>query len=164
MKTYRLLTSLVAILLAFASVFCFSACGKAPVTDILTESAESSSTPDPSQPSDPKIVGNLVGISKYGNVYLSTTTQEMTSGDFAFGDVVSVSFAGQSIDIPYCSNYSDVDAGNSGLFGKPEEPSLILAVNLGNFATAFGIADKVTSEDQSFEWVFRNGMSDSLTF
>lgn len=133
--------------LALASVFCFSACQK--------EVPEMTYQP---------ISGRIVSISKYGNVILSTSKWEMHANGYVFGDYVAVSFAGKSIDVPYCENYSDVDNGETGLFGKPDDETLTLAVNMGNFATAYGIADKISHEDESFEWVYREGASEDMTF
>lgn len=108
--------------------------------------------------------GNIVNISKYGNITLTTTKEEMTEKGFEFGDIVTVSFADESIDIPYCSTYSDVDAGAAGLFGRYDDETVTIAVNMGNFATIYNIADKITQEDQSYEWVYRESIDESLTF
>ena len=108
--------------------------------------------------------GNIANISKYGNIELTTTKEEMTENGFEFGDVVTVSFADESIDIPYCATYSDVDAGAAGLFGRYDDETVTLAVNVGNFATIYNIADKITQEDKSYEWVYREGIDETLTF
>ena len=146
MKT-RKATALVAAILALTSVFCFAACQK--------ETPELTYQP---------ISGTISSISKYGNIILSTTKAEMHTNGYAFGDVVTVSFAGKTIDVPYCESYSDIDTEKTGLFGKSDDETLTLAVNMGNFAAAYGIADKVTHDDESFEWVYREGMSKDLTF
>lgn len=156
----RILTLFLAIILVLASVFYLAACGKTPIP----ETSPATSNDPGTTPASNIIIGSIVGISKYGNIFISAVKEEMQTAGYEFGDLVTVSFAGKSIDVPYCSNYSDVDAGNSGLFSREEETSLILAVNLGNFATIYGIADKVTADDNSYEWVYREGMSDSLTF
>ena len=108
--------------------------------------------------------GNIANISKYGNITLTTTKEEMAENGFEFGDVVTVSFADESIDIPYCGTYSDVDAGAPGLFGRYDDETVTLAVNVGNFAAIYKIAEKITQEDQSYEWVYREGIDETLTF
>lgn len=161
MKMKRLFTILLAIILALASVLSSVACGKTPSSGIPTVPEENQNL---SEETPPTLTGSFVGISKYGNVFISATKEEMAEAGFEYGDIVTVSFAGKKIDIPYCSNYSDVDAGDSGLFGKDDEEMLNLAVNLGNFATTYEIADKVTAEDKTYQWVYREGISESLTF
>ena len=108
--------------------------------------------------------GNVEEISKYGNVKITTRKDEMAEKGYEFGDIVTVSFADKSVDMPYCGTYSDVDAGTAGLFGRPDDEVLTVAVNVGNFATIYGIADKVTKEDDSYEWVYRDGVDSSVTF
>ena len=57
--------------------------------------------------------------------------------------------------IPFCTNYSDVESGSYVACDKDE--GLILAINMGDFATDGGIAEKITAEDKSFTWVFPDG-------
>ena len=108
--------------------------------------------------------GTIEEISKYGNVKITTTKAEMTEKGYEFGDVVTVTFADKSVDMPYCGTYSDVDAGACGVFGRPDDDVLTVAVNVGNFATIYGIADKITHEDKSYEWVYRGGLDLPVTF
>ncbi len=143
----RIIKSIAAAALALASVFCFAACGK-EVPEITCQ----------------PVSGRIDSISKYGNIILTTSKAEMRDKGYMFGDVVTVSFAGKSMDVPYCENYSDIDNGETGLFGKSDDETLTLAVNMGNFAAAYGIADKVSHEDESFEWEYLEGMSSDMTF
>ena len=104
--------------------------------------------------------GDILQISKYGNVILSTTKEAMRSNGYEYGDIVTVTFGSRSIDVPYCSNYSDVDAGQPGLFGKSDDEIVILAVNTGNFATTYEIADKTDAG----EWMYHEGYSATTHF
>lgn len=146
MKTRRI-TSLIPAVVFCACLFILSACGKgAPEKKYA------------------KLTGTIDGISKYGNVVLTVSKAEMAEKGYEYGDTVTVSFADKSLDIPYCSNYSDVDSGLTGLFGKTDSETLILAVNMGNFASDYGIADKASKDGDSFEWVYRGGMSAETAF
>ena len=108
--------------------------------------------------------GTITEISKYGNVKITTTKAEMAEKGYEFGDVVTVTFADKSLDVPYCGTYSDVDAGAPGLFGRPDDEEVTIAVNVGDFATFYGIATKTTHEDKSYEWNYCDGIDESLTF
>ena len=118
-------------------------------------------TPEPAYQS---VSGTIVNISKYGNIGISATKAEMAEKGYEFGDIVTVSFADKSIDIPYCGTYSDVDAGSPGLFGRYDDETLTVAVNVGDFATIYGIAEKITNEDKTYEWVYNEGIDETLTF
>ena len=103
-------------------------------------------------------------ISKYGNVYLSLTCDEVKAAGYAYGDLVTLEFLGQSLDLPFCSGYSDVDSGSPGLFAREEDTYVLAAVNMGDFATAYGIAVKTTYEDKSYSWAYAAGVQGPVTF
>ena len=118
---------------------------------------------------DPAVdtVSTTAGISniqKYGNVVLDLAQEDFTALGYTFGDVVTVSFLGKEIDMPFCSNYSDVDTGASGLFARSGDPVLIVAINMGDFATANGIATKETFPDKTYVWHAAEGVADTVTF
>ena len=85
-----------------------------------------------------------VQISKYGNVILIIPHEQLL-GAFAYGDIVTVSFLDTSVDVPLCSNYSDVDSGEAVLRAKEGSDLAILAINAGNFAGTYGVATKNAS-------------------
>ena len=103
-------------------------------------------------------------IKKYGNVVLSTTCTEILDAGYNFGDVVTVSFADQSLDVPFCSNYSDVEAGTPAVFARQEDENVIVAINMGDFASTYKIAIKETAEDNSTTWSAPEGIEYPLTF
>lgn len=103
-------------------------------------------------------------FSKYGNVGITLTTEEFQAAGFDFGDVVTLSFLNQSITVPYCEDFSNVDSGKAGIFSIPSVDYLILAVNMGNFAETYGIAKKTTHEDKSYTWSYCEGVTAPVTF
>ena len=107
----------------------------------------------------------IVEISKYGNVKINLSHDVITE-NFKLGDIVTVSFGAESIDVPLCIAFSDVDSGKAGLFcqvsGDVEETEL--AINMGNFAEYYGIAEKTVFPDKTYVWEYRNGFSDSTQF
>lgn len=103
-------------------------------------------------------------IQKYGNVVLSLSCDEITEAGYAFGDVLTVRFLDQSMDIPFCNNYSDVDSGSPALFARDADTNAQLAINMGDFATTYGIATKTTNEDKSFFWTYQEGVTGPVSF
>ena len=81
-----------------------------------------------------------------------------------YGDVLNVTFNNQSLDLPYCSNYSDVEAYKTGVFGKSDDVNISLAINIGDFATTYEIATKNVNDDGTYEWVYKDGYSSDTTF
>ena len=108
---------------------------------------------------------DLEQISKFGNIKLVTDGRLMTQEDFAaqgieYGDIVTVSFLDQQMDIPVVNNYSEVGTGDRLL--RVDEAETELAINMGDFASEY-IADKSTFEDQTFAWTYKKGIGD-VTF
>ena len=106
-------------------------------------------------------------IQKYGNLVLSLPASELMAQGIAFGDVVTVSIAGQEYDMPVGSNYSDVDQGSMILRAVIKEESgedyIILAINMGDLATTTGIATKEkTEEDPGYIWHINEGVEEPV--
>ena len=96
-------------------------------------------------------------IQKYGNIVLDMEPKKLQEAGYAYGDILAVTIDGNTWQMPFCTNYSDVDNGSYVACDKDE--GLTLAINMGDFATAGGIAEKITAEDKSFTWVFPDGKS-----
>ena len=103
-------------------------------------------------------------IQKYGNVVLSLSCEEIKAAGYAYGDVLTVKFLDRHLEIPFCSNYSDVDSGSPAVFARADDEFVQLAINMGDFATTYGIALKATHEDKSFEWNWAEGVEGPVTF
>ena len=104
-------------------------------------------------------------ISRFGNIRLIRDGRHVTQDDFEdagieYGDIVTVSFLDQQMDLPVVKSYSEVGIGDRLLRVDGEETEL--AVNMGDFASEY-VADKSTFEDQSFVWTYKKGISD-VTF
>ena len=107
----------------------------------------------------------ILEISKYGNVKLDLSHSDVLEA-FEYGDILTVSFGSVSVDVPLGKNFSDVDSDCPGLFlqmdGDTQETEL--AVNMGNFAETYGIAEKIVHEDKSYEWQYCDEMSEKTAF
>lgn len=108
---------------------------------------------------------SLDNLSKFGNIKLMTDGRVMNRNDLdaagiEYGDVITVSFLDQQIDMPVVSEFSEVDAGVTML--REDEQEAEIAINMGDFASEY-IADKSNFEDGSFAWTYKKGISD-VTF
>ena len=103
---------------------------------------------------DTYISAEIVSISKYGNLHIDISMEELNAAGIEIGDVVDVKINEKLIeDIPVAYNYQNV------AFGKPivvkDDEEINIAINNGDFASTYGIARKVKTED-SFYWEITN--------
>ena len=94
-------------------------------------------------------------IQKYGNIVLDVKPEKLMKAGYDYGDMLAVTVDGTTYQIPLCTNYSDVDIGS--YVACNGDGLLTLAINMGDFATASGIAKRVIAEDKSVTWVFSGG-------
>lgn len=109
------------------------------------------------QISYPTVECGVREIQKYGNIVLDLEPNKLQEAGYACGDLLAVTIDGSSWEIPLCTNFSDVDNGANVM--RDDGKELIIAVNMGDFATVNGIAEKITADDKSFTWVFPDGRS-----
>ncbi|MGN0405138.1 MAG: tyrosine-protein phosphatase [Bariatricus sp.] len=105
----------------------------------------------------PTIESGVQEIQKYGNIVLDVKPKKLLEAGYEYGDILAVTIDGKTYQIPFCTNYSDVDTGSYVI--RDNDDVLIIAINTGDFATTNGIAEKSISEDKSFTWVFPGGKS-----
>ena len=110
----------------------------------------------------------VVDIQKYGNLVLSLPGSELMARGIGYGDVVTVTLNGQAYDMPVGSSYSDVDQGSMvcRLVVKADqgEDYIILAINMGDLATAAGIAVKEKTEAApGYVWHYQEGVQEPVT-
>ncbi len=101
-------------------------------------------------------------IQKYGNVELALKCTELLGAGYEYGDVLSVSFLGETLELPLCSNYSDVDSGNPGVFARQKDEFVLLAINMKDFATTYNVATKVTNPDNTVSWAPADGVTSTV--
>ena len=111
-----------------------------------------------------KTTADVAAIQKYGNVVLSLSKEELFKAGYQYGDVLNVSFLGQTLELPLCSNYSDVDSGTPAVFARDADTFVLVAINMGDFATKNNIATKTTNPDKSFVWTPCAGVTSPVNF
>ncbi len=109
----------------------------------------------------------VIDIQKYGNLMLSLPGSELLARGFAYGDIVNVAINGQVYEMPIGSNFSDVDQGSMicRVVIKEDlgEDYIVLAINMGDFATTAGIATKEKIEaDPGFVWHYNEGVAEPV--
>ena len=102
-----------------------------------------------------EVTSSVKEIQKYGNLVLTIEKKDLDAMGAEYGDVFKVSFQDTEVYAPYCTNYSDVDLGSIVLRNDGE--TLILAINMGDFATTYSIAEKVSNPDKTYKWIFEEG-------
>ncbi len=97
-------------------------------------------------------------FTKYGNLYLTIKKEDLENAGFEPGDILAVRFLNQELELPFTTNYSDVESGTPGLFALASSDYISMAINMGDFTTTYGIATKTTFEDKTYEWNINEGV------
>ena len=103
-------------------------------------------------------------IAKYGNVYTDCEAQTFFDQGYTWGDVVTVKFLNVELELPVVPTFSYVDQGTAGVFVNKDAETgaptgrVFLAINMGDFATTYGLATKTTNEDKTYFWTAVEGV------
>lgn len=119
--------------------------------------------------SDKITIGGLdadVWMTKYGNVYTDGKATDFLGEKwgFAWGDLVTVKFLNQELVLPVVPTYHYVDSGKPAIIVNKDDNGnptgyVSMAINMGNFATTYGIAEKHTNEDKTWYWTAMEGVT-----
>ena len=115
---------------------------------------EITTKPDDSTVTEPiQITTTIYDIAKHGNLILYMYGSDLYDKGFEHGDILEINIAGQTWDVPLCTSYSDVENGEAVLRAIDPTDGVVLAINVGDFATTAGIAEKtVIDEDPGYRW------------
>ncbi len=95
----------------------------------------------------------VADIAKYGNLILDKTGAELFADGLEYGDLLTVTILDKEWEMPLGSNYSDVDTGLPVVRAESEETPVVIAINMGDLATAAGIASKAKIEEEpGYRW------------
>ncbi len=75
---------------------------------------------------------------------LDTTFDEMKAHGVEVGDIITVTVADRSFELPVGTSYTDVDVGSMICRFDIEDNEIALAINMGSFASETGIGEKLT--------------------
>ena len=126
----------------------FAGCNKPDGTIENGGSTDNSTTAVPIQ-----ITTTIHEIAKHGNLVLYMYGADLFDKGFAHGDMVEIAIGEKTWDVPLCTSYSDVDNGEVVLRATGETDGVVLAINMGDFATTAGIAQKSAIEEEpGYRW------------
>ncbi len=122
------------------------------------------------EPENVKItIGGLdmnIWMTKYGNVYTDCkATTFFNKLGYTWGDLVTVKFLDKELDLPVVPSYHYVDSGKPAIIVEKNDKGeatgyVSMAINMGNFATTYGIAEKHTKEeDGTIYWTAMDGVT-----
>jgi len=95
----------------------------------------------------------VADIAKYGNLILDKTGAELFADGLEYGDLLTVTILDKEWEMPLGSNYSDVDTGLPVVRAEAEDAPVVIAINMGDLATAAGIAAKAKIEEEpGYRW------------
>ena len=100
-------------------------------------------------------------INKFGNIYTDLKKQELYDAGFELGDILTMSFPGQEVEAPHVTSYSDVTSLSTGIFALDDYETITLAINMGDFASYYGIAEKKNENDEVV-WTLKDGADDPV--
>lgn len=107
-----------------------------------------------------------IWMTKYGNVYTDGKATDFLGEKwgFAWGDLVTVKFLDQELVLPVVPTYHYVDSGKPAVIVNKDDNGnptgyVSMAINMGNFATTYGIAEKHTNEDKTWYWTAMPGVT-----
>ena len=120
-----------------------------------TNATSNSTTTNNNQtvPEETKIITTIHEISKHGNLVLYMYASDLLNKGFEYGDILEIAIGDQKWDVPFGTSYSDVDNGEVVLRAVAEADAVVLAINMGDFTTTAGIAEKIAiDEDPGYRW------------
>ena len=108
---------------------------------------------DPADTEPIQITTTIYEIAKYGNLILYMYGSDILDKGFEHGDILEIAIGEKKWDVPLCSSYNDVDNGSAVLRVVSPTDGVVLAINMGDFATTAGIAEKTAiDEDPGYRW------------
>ena len=117
-------------------------------TNVNTDNTDNSTVTQPVQ-----ITTTIYEIAKYGNLILYMYGSDLFDKGFEHGDIVEIAIGAKKWDVPLCTSYSDVDNGVAVLRATSATDGVVLAINMGDFATTAEIATKTAiDEDPGYRW------------
>ena len=148
-KTIFRLSAVVLVLVMLLTMF--AGCNK---PDGTIDNGDSPDNTDHSTVVDPiQITTTIYEIAKHGNLILYMYGSELFDKGFEHGDIVEIAIGENKWDVPLCTNYSDVDNGEPVLRAIGATDGVVLSINMGDFATSAGIAQKSAIEEEpGYRW------------
>ena len=122
-------------------------------SDSTDYSDNTTNTDNPSVAEPARITTTVYEIAKHGNLVLYMYGSDLYEKGFEHGDVLEIAIGENKWDVPLCTSYSDVDNGEAVLRATGDTDGVVLALNMGDFATTAQIAQKTAIEEEpGYRW------------
>ncbi|MGM0438453.1 MAG: tyrosine-protein phosphatase [Bacillota bacterium] len=92
------------------------------------------------------VEGNVDEVQKYGNLTMDINPSEFYDAGFELGDMLKVTVGDKGIEMPFVTDYSDVDTNNLLVRHDKDADIIVVAINMGDFAKEYDVeaGDKLT--------------------
>ena len=146
---FRLIAVILTLVMLLSMLIgCFTPIDESGNDGSTNDKTDNSAVTEPTQ-----ITTTVYEIAKHGNLILYMYGSELFDNGFEHGDIVEIAIGDKKWDVPLCTSYSDVDSGVAVLRATSATDGVVLAINLGDFATSAGIATKtVIEEAPGYRW------------
>ncbi len=102
----------------------------------------------------PVLNGIVVEVQKYGNLTLDIEPSAFYEAGYELGDVLEVTVGDEVLEVPFVTSYSDVDTGSMLVRDDKGNNIVVVAINMGNFSTAYGVE---AGDELSFSLLEKEG-------
>lgn len=93
-----------------------------------------------------EIKSSVKEVQKYGNLIIDKKSEDFYADGFEYGDIINVKVKDVSLEIPFCTSYTDVDVKDLVIRDDKDSKNIIVAINMGNFSKTYdvNVGDSVT--------------------
>jgi len=105
----------------------------------------------------PRFETEVSWILSLGDIYLNMRASDLLEAGYEYGDLLTVTVLGQTLEMPLVTTHSDVDDGVAICMANYDQKGKVntisIAINMGDLATAAGVARRVDiQQDPGFRW------------
>lgn len=86
-----------------------------------------------------EVIGKVSEIQKYGNLTMDIKAQSLYDAGYKLGDMLKVKIGAETLEMPFCTSYSDVDTGSLVVRDDQKNGLLVVAINMGNISTKYNV-------------------------
>ncbi len=101
-----------------------------------------------------EVSGSVSEVQKYGNLTMNIEPKLLYDAGYELGDILKVTVGENVLEIPFCTSYSDVDTGSMLVRDDQGKNLLVVAINMGNFSTTYGVE---AGDELTFSMIEKGG-------
>jgi len=100
------------------------------------------------------VTGIVIEVQKYGNLTMDIEPSTLIDKGYKLGDILKVTVGDNTLEIPFCTSYSDVDTGSLVVRNDIANNLLVVAINMGDFSTKYNVQ---AGDEVSFSLLEKEG-------